>query len=71
MDGSEQKDIWETLDLLFKATQVNTILIWLTATMAIIAAINSLTGQTVLVKAIIFMFVGLVSLAMYYKKFKR
>jgi len=58
------------LDLLFKAAQINTTLIWMAATMATIAAINSLTGSTVLIKAVIFMMIGLISLVMYKKRLK-
>jgi len=58
------------LDLLFKATQINTTLIWLAATMSTIAAINSLTGETVLLKGVIFMLVGLASLIIYKRRLK-
>ena len=60
----------ETIDLIFKETKINTTLIWLAATMSVIAAINSLTGATVLIKAVIFMAIGLVSMVIYKRKLR-
>lgn len=61
----------EALEKLLKASDMIITLVWMAATMSIIAAINSLDGQTVLIKGLIFMIVGLVSLVIYNKRYKK
>lgn len=56
--------IYETLELLAKASHINMTLIWMTATMAVIAAINSLI-QVYVYKWLVFMIVSLCSLIIY------
>ena len=62
----ENAEIWKRLNILdfsaenlLKATQINTKLLWFVATMATIAAINSMGGPSVLYKGMVFMVVGL------------
>lgn len=64
-----QQEIWYAVEQLklanedqFKGIQINTKLLWLTTTMATIAAINSIDGAAVFYKALVFMIIGMVGL---------
>ena len=61
----------EALEKLLLASDLNMGLVWMAATMATIAAINSLSGATVLVKGLLFLCVGLGSLIMYRRRFNK
>jgi len=72
-ERQSQYNIGQAFEDLFKATQINTTLIWMAATMAVIAAINSLTGtlRTIIAKSLVFMAISLVSLWIYNKRYKK
>jgi len=61
----------EALEKLLQIADINNLMIWTAATMSIIAAINSLTGPTVITKCLVFMIISLVSLIIYRKRFKK
>ena len=61
----------EALEKLLQFADLNNIMIWMAATMSTIAAINSLTGPTVITKCLVFMIIGLVSLIIYKRRFKK
>jgi len=61
----------EALEKLLKAADLNITLVWMAATMSVIAAINSLDGPTALVKGLIFMIIGGISLFIYNKRYKK
>jgi len=63
-------DIKEALEDIFKAIHINTLLVWTATVMATIAAINTLIN-TQIYRWLVFLAVGLISLLIYNKKYKK
>ena len=60
----------EEMELVLKSNQIIMILLWMTATMSTIAAVNSVMIWPI-GRAVVFLVTGLFSLALYSRQFKK